>query len=500
MSEIRLLLGQTFWYGLSSLFARFLNYLLTPYLTSVLLQADYGEMSIVYAAIPFFMVVFMQGLETAYFRFSRSKTDEERVYNTTSIWLIISTLLLFLVLIGFKNGIASLMKIKEHPEYVTMSACIIVLDTLCSLSFTRLRFHSRPRKFAFIKITSILVNIVLVIFFISVCPWLKKNHPGNFLLLFYDEKIGLGYIFIANIFQSAFCLLLLWKEFFSFKLQFDVELWKKIMLYSLPLIVIGICNAINETADRIMLGWWSQSANIDSVKEEVATYSACSKLSALIAITIYAFRLGAEPFFFKAANNSGSRDVYGRVMNFFVIALCAMFLAVSFNLDIFKHFIQNPNMWPGLKAVPVMLMANIFLGINYNLSIWFKLKNRTSAGALINIAGACITIAVNYFFIPAYGYMACAWASVCCYGSMVIISYLWGQVEYPIKYPVLKVSFYISLSIILYFIYNILNKIYLNSVFSFIVSAALFILFCLIVYKIENKEFKKIAFFRKIKI
>lgn len=498
MAQIRLLLGQTFWYGLSSLVARFLNYLLTPYLTGVLLQADYGEMSIVYATIPFFTVVFMQGLETAYFRFSTNNTSEQKVYSTASIWLIFSTVLLFLVLVFFRNGIASLVNISEHPEYITMSACIIALDTLSSLAFARLRFHAKSKKFAFVRIAGVIVNIALVIFFQSVCPWLKQNHPDSFLLQVYNENIGLGYIFIANILQSAFCLLLLSKEFSSFKFEFDVALWKKIMLYSLPLVIIGVCNAINETADRIMLGWWWQGGSMQTIKEEVGTYSACSKLSALITIAIYAFRLGAEPFFFKAAAHEKGLSVYGRVMKYFVIAVCLMFLLVSLNLELWKHFIQNPKMWSGLKAVPVMLFGNIFLGINYNLSIWFKLANKTMAGAIINIAGALLTIVVNYLFIPYYGYMACAWASVVCYSSMVLISYLWGQSVYPIQYPLKTIGGYIALAAGCFIIHLGIRAINPSLILSFTAGAALFCFFCAIVYRAEKSDLKKLPFLNRL--
>ncbi|HMO61629.1 MAG TPA: oligosaccharide flippase family protein [Ferruginibacter sp.] len=488
--------GQTVWYGLSSLLSRFLNYLLTPYLTAVLLQADYGEMSTVYAAIPFVSVVFMFGLETAYFRFATHNGAEEKVYSTASIFLIALTGILFLMLLLFKQPLARLINVQEHPEYIVMSACIVALDALSSLAFARLRFHSKPKKFAFVRITSILLNIFFTIFFLSICPWLAQHKPDSFLLFFYHSDIGIGYIFIANILQSAVCLLLLRREFLGFTWAFDKKLWKKIAWYCMPLVIVGICNAVNETADRLMLGWW-QSGNAIAIKEDVGAYSACSKLASLVTVAIFAFRLGAEPFFFRESEKVNHQLIYARVMNFFIIAVCGMFLLVSLHLVVLKYFIQNPAMWAALKVVPVLLFANIFLGIHYNLSIWYKLKNKTIAGAVISIAGSIITIGLNYAFIPVYGYMACAWASLACYAGMVAISYAWGRAAYPVPYNLVKIAGYLLLTLLLYGIHWSAGRLFSSDSAVLIAGIVLFLIFWLIVYRVERHEFIKIKLWQQ---
>jgi O-antigen/teichoic acid export membrane protein len=265
----------------------------------------------------------------------------------------------------------------------------------------------------------------------------------------------------------------------------------------MPLIIAGFGGMINETFDRIMLGWWSSAPTLNAVKLQVGTYGACYKLSILITLFIQAFRMGAEPFFFKQAQDENPQKVYARVMKFFVITICVMFLVVALFLDIWKHFIQNPAMWAGLKVVPVLLLANMFLGIYYNLSIWYKLSNRTMAGAWITIAGAAITIVINYAFIPAFGYMACAWATFFCYGSMMVISFVWGQKEYAVPYAWKKLTAYIIIVVLLYFTHLFFLKMgfapWTNRGFSLLLT----LLFIIFVLNVERKEFQRLPIIGK---
>ena len=482
------------WYGASSIAARFLNYLLTPYLTGTLLTADYGEMSLVYALIPFLNILFTYGLETAYFRYVQKKERADEVYNTITVSLIISTISFTLLLLLLRGPLAAMISIKEHPEYITWSAFIIAFDALTTISFAKLRQEGRPVKYAFVRIVGILVNIGLTIFFLSVCPAIAKKNPDSFLLMFYDKKIGVGYVFIANLVQSVVTFLLLWKEFFSFRWKFNQALWKEIMVYSLPLLIAGFGGMINETFDRIMLGWWSTAPD---PKAEVGIYSGCYKLSILITLFIQAFRLGAEPFFFKQAQGENPQRVYARVMKFFVITICIMFLVVVLYIGIWKHFIQNPKMWVGLKVVPVLLLANMFLGIYYNLSIWYKLKNKTLAGAWITIIGALLTLAINYLFIPKYGYMACAWATFFCYGTMMVLSYLWGQKEYRIPYAWKKLVAYMVIVVLIYFAHRGLVSLWSNQWFNLLTATFLLFSFILFVARIERKELVKLPLIGK---
>lgn len=476
------------WYGLSSMAARFLNYLLVPYLTATLSGIDYGEYSLVYAIIPFLNILFTYGLETAYFRFIQNKDIEKDVYNTVTVSLIASTISLTILLLLFRQVFANIISIKEHPEYITYSAFIIAFDALTTIAFARLRHEGRPIKYAIIRVTGVLINISLTIFFLTVCPRLLAKDPNSFVQLFYDEKMGVGYVIIANLVQSIVTFLLLGKEFFDFRWKFNFTLWKEILVYSLPLLVAGFGGMINETFDRIMLGWWSAAAE---PKLQVGIYSACYKLSILITLFIQAFRMGAEPFFFKQAQGENPQKVYARVMKFFVIVICFMFLVVALFLDVWKYFISNPVMWGGLKVVPILLLANMFLGIYYNLAIWYKLTHKTMAGAWITLVGATVTLLINYFFIPRFDYVACAWATFFSYGTMMVISYLWGQKYYRIPYAWKKLVSYIVIVVILFFVHRIFLFFDMGEWPNRVFGLILLSLFGLLIMKVERNEMQR---------
>ena len=491
MSEIKKLAGQTLWYGLSSIAARLINYLLTPYLTYKLSIEIYGEQSLIYSFIPFMNVVFTYGMETAFFRFSNNK-DQQQVYNTTSISLIVSTLFLSTLLILFRTPIAMALQIDANPEYIILAAAIIGIDALCGIPFAKLRQENKPLKFAFIKIGGILVVVFTTYFFISVCPNLVANNPNHWMVQYYRADWAVGYILLANLIQNIIVLLLLSKEFFGFEWKFNKALWKEIMVYSLPLIIVGFGGMINEVFDRLMLGWLAPVSSLKAAKTEVAIYSACYKLSILITLAVQAFRMGAEPFFFKQSQESNAPKVYARVMKLFVITLCFMFLMVALYLDIWKQFIRNPNMWVGLQVVPILLLANMFLGIYYNLSVWYKLSNKTMAGALITIIGAAITLGINWFFIPYYSYLACAWATFSCYGTMMVISFVWGQKAYPIPYAWKKLVAYIVIVVAIFFIQKGLLYFYDPFWFKLSTGTLLFTIFTWFILLVEKKEFKKL--------
>ena len=451
----------------------------------------------VYAFIPFMNVVFTYGMETAYFRFS-TKENKEDVFNTTSISILSSTLLLSFVLILFYRPLSTLLQIDNHAEYLLMSAAIIGLDTLTTIPYARLRQDGRPRKFAFTKLFGIIINIISLYFFLSICPkWLAEN-PNHWCSTFFVKDWAVGYVLLANLIQSVITLLLLTKEFTGFKWHFNTTLWKNMMLYGMPLIVAGFAGMINETFDRIMLGWWAPVHTVMEAKAEVGIYAACYKLSILISLSVQAFRMGAEPFFFKQSTEENAPRTYARVMKFFVITLCLMFLAVSMYLDIWKYFIRNPRMYVGLRVVPILLLANMFLGIYYNLSVWYKLANKTMAGAWITLVGAGLTMIINYFFIPYYSYMACAWATFACYGSMMVVSYVWGQKHYRIPYAWKKLVSYIVISVILYFIHRGITVFSDKNIINLGSATLLFFGFLWFVGKIEKKELLQIPVLNKL--
>ncbi|NCI45564.1 oligosaccharide flippase family protein [Sediminibacterium soli] len=491
MSGIKKLAGQTIWYGLSSIAARFINYLLTPYLTFKFTEAQYGEMSIVYAFMPFMNVVFTYGMETAFFRFA-NKADRNNVYNTTSISLVVSTVLFTLLLILLQHPLGVLLKIDEHPEYLSLSAAIIAVDALCTIPFAKLRQDNRPVKFAITKISGIVMNILLVYFLLSVVPRFVALNPTHWSARYFNPRWAVGYVLVANLVQNILILLLLSKEFLGFRVRFDKTLWKEMMRYGMPLIVAGFAGMINETFDRIMLGWWAPVATEEAAKAEVGVYSACYKLSILISLAVQAFRMGAEPFFFKQSAEENAPKTYARVMKFFVITLCVMFLAVALYIDIWKYFISNPKMWVGLKVVPILLFANMFLGIYYNLSVWYKLGNKTMAGAYITVAGAAITLAINWLFIPYFSYMACAWATFACYGTMMVLSYVWGQKEYRIPYATKKLIAYLVIVVLLFFVHKGMALLYGALWFKLAAATLLFGAFCWFIAQVEKKELQKL--------
>jgi O-antigen/teichoic acid export membrane protein len=479
------------WYGLSSIAARFISYLLTPYLTLKLTGAAYGEQAIVYSFIPFLNVIVTHGMETAYFRFG-SKENEEKIYHTSSFSMIIVTALVVSCLLIWGAPIASLLQISLHPEYIKLLAWVVALDALTTIPFSKLRLEGRPKKYAFIKVGGILINIIATYAFISILPEYATAHKESFIAGWYVKGFEVGYILIANILQNIFVLLLLQKEIRSLRFNIDYKLWGQMMLYALPLILVGFGGMINETMDRIMLGWWANGGSPEANKELVGTYSACYKLAILITISIQAFRMGAEPFFFKQAQSDNAQKTYARVMKFFVITLCVMFLGVVLYLDIWKLFIRNPNMYAGLKVVPILLVANMFLGIYYNLSIWYKLSNKTMAGAWITLLGAAITIGINFLLIPRYGYMASAWATFFCYGTMMIVSYKWGQKVYPIPYATKKLIAYFVITLLLYSINLFILWVSSNKAFNYLFASILLLGFIGFVVKIEKKELKSI--------
>jgi O-antigen/teichoic acid export membrane protein len=449
------------WYGVSSIAARFITFLLTPYLTrtSVLQVADYGKMSLVYAAIPLLNVLFTYGFETAYFRFSQRKEYTTSIYSTASISLIISTTFFALCLWLFHGPIADVAGIPDEPQLIQLAIIIIALDTITALPFASLRLEGRPIKYALIRISAILLNVAATVFFLSYCPKIIASNQTSWIHLFYRTDVNpVTYILVAGVLSSGLTLLLLINKIGSIKLEFNSKLWKEMMLYSLPLVIVGLGGMINETFDRLMLHWWTPGTNLFK-EEQVGIYSACYKLSLLISLFIQAFRI--------------------------------MFLMVSLFLPVIKIFI-GPTYWVGLGVVPILLLANIFLGIYYNLSIWYKLSNKTKAGAVITIIGAVLTIIINFLFIPRFGYMACAWATFFCYGSMMVMSYVWGQKEYKIPYPTKKLIAYLTIVIILFFIHKGITYLLPQMFVSLLLGSLLLFVYVWFLLLVERKEFQKL--------
>lgn len=489
MSSVKKLAGQTIWYGFSSIFGRFLNYLLTPLLATIFASAEYGKITTLFAIAAFLNILYTYGLETAYFRFS-TNVPESKVYNTATSSILLTTGLLTVVLLFLSKSIADFLEIPQHPEYVQWVLWIVALDTLAVLPFSKLRFEGRPRKFAFIKILNILINIGLILFFLVVC---KNAVQGSFLASLYSGETGIGYVILANVAASAVTLLLLYKELFSFRFQIDTQFWKELMNYSWPLIIVGLGGMVNELIDRFMI-LKLYPGTTEEAYSQSGIYGANYKLAVLIVLFIQAFRLGAEPFFFKQSTQDNAKRIYARVMKFFVLACCFCFLGVVLFLDIWKYFMgrSHPEYWTGLKVVPILMLAKLFLGVYYNLSVWYKLTNRNLTGAWITLGGAAITIIINFIFIPVIGYMACAIATLCCYGFMMIVSYKLGQTHYPVPYPWKKLTAYVVICLLLFGIHQLAISYIVSLWFSHLFALALISAFAVFVIRIEKKEFQNL--------
>jgi len=491
LSSIKKLAGQTIWYGLSSIFGRFLNYLLTPILATIFASADYGKITTLFTIAAFLNILFTYGLETSYFRFS-SQEPEPKVYNTSSSSIIITTIIFTGLLLLLTDNIAVFLELSDHPEYILWVVLIVALDTLSVMPFAKLRYTGRPRKFAAIKILNILINVGLVIFFLVVCKNDHEKNADTFFAVIYKPEIGLGYVIIANLIASGVTLLLLAKEFFQFRFRLNPGFWKEMMRYSWPLIIVGFGGMINETIDRIML-LKLYPGTTEQAFSQSGIYSANYKLAVLIVLFIQAFRMGAEPFFFKQSTSENAQRTYARVMKFFIIACCFCFLAVVLFLDIWKYFMgtRHPEYYTGLKVVPILMVAKIFLGAYYNLSVWYKLTNRNITGAWITIGGAAITILFNWIFIPIWGYIACAIATILCYGFMMAMSYMLGQKHYPIPYATKKLITYIVICVLLFGIHQAFLLLDLNVWINRGAGVALIGLFALLIFNVERKEFER---------
>jgi len=450
MSIIKKLASQTAIYGLSSIFGRFLNYLLVPLYTYYFTAAEYGVVSEFYAYAGFFSVLLLFGFETGYFRFrDKDHTGPDLAYSTALMFVVLINLSFFVLILLINAQLSAALNYANHPEYVLCFSLILILDAVAAIPFARLRAENRAFRFAGIKIFEIGVTVLLSLFFIIYCPKLYAADPDSWIAPIYNPAIGIGYIFIANLSASGFKFLLLASQLSGLAWGFDRALFGRMVRYSLPMAVIGFAGIINEMLDRALLKYLLPYDTLTNMKM-LGIYSACYKLSILMSLFIQAFRYAAEPFFFAYADKSDARRVYARVLKFFVIFCVFIFLLVTLFIDFFKYFVGE-EFRAGLEVVPILLLANLCLGIYVNLSIWYKLTDRTLMGASVSLAGAALTIALNVWWIPLLGYVGSAWATLACYGCMAIVSYLLGQKYYPVDYDVKRMLGYIGLGIGLYF-------------------------------------------------
>ena len=456
MNPIKKLASQTAIYGLSSIIGRFLNYLMVPLYTYAFGKAEYGTVSEFYAYTGFLGTLLVFGFETGFFRFSQQAEQKEKVYSTALNFVLIANVVFVLLIAVFVSPLASALRYPDHHEYFYWVAFILMFDSVGAIPFARLRSENKPLQFALIKLIEIGVMVVPSVFIIQFCKPAFEANPDSLIGKFYNPAIGVGYIFIVNLAASFAKLLLLSPQLRGIAGGIDKVLLKKMFAYSLPMVIIGFAGIINEMLDRAILKFFLPFDEHTNM-EQLGIYGACYKLSIVMTLFIQAFRYAAEPCFFSHAKETNSKKVYADVMKYFVIVCVTIFLLVTLYIDVFKYFIGK-DFRVGLNVVPILLLANLFLGVYVNLSIWYKLTDHTLAGAWVSLGGALITIVLNVIFIPTYGYMASAWATLVCYGGMAVVSYLLGRKYFPVPYDLKSFFKYFFVSLLFYFSYSLMNE------------------------------------------
>ncbi|MFV0521076.1 MAG: lipopolysaccharide biosynthesis protein [Mangrovibacterium sp.] len=486
MSQFKKLASDTAIYGVSSIVGRFLNWWLVPYYSHLFLPGEFGVVTNLYSYMAFALVILTYGMETGYFRYASRADDKELVYSTSLVSLFVTSASFLLFVMTFLPQISSVMGYADKPEYIRWIAFIMAFDAFTSIPFAKLRIEGRPIKFAGLKVASIFTNIFLNIFFLSICPKLIAANPDSLVQYIYSADIGVGYVFISNLISSTLVLLLLLPDM-KISLRFKRSLLREMLWYSFPILIVGVAGMINQNIDKILLPELiPASAN---PMAELGIYGANYKLAVIMNMFIQAFRYAFEPFFFSQSKNEDNKKGYALILKYFSIFGFIIFLGISLFIDVFKSLhIIDESYYSGLKVVPIVLMANLFLGVYYTLSLWYKLTDKTRYGAYFALAGAAVTLVVNVVFIPYYGYMASAYAVLLSYALMMVLSYVVGQKHFPINYPIKRIAFYFVLCLI---IFTISRFVHLNSmVWNYVLNTILFASFLFVVFRLERKELR----------
>lgn len=418
-----------------------ISFLLNPIYTSVLPKQEFADVSIIFAWLVFFNVILSYGMETAFFRFYNSEENKKNVISTATISLFWTSLIFLLVALLNRKTLSNWANV--NVEYITYTIWILVLDALAIIPFSKLRANKKPMVYAVIKIGNVSLNFALNLFFLLLLPQLAKSNPSGFFNTIFYENFEVGYIFVSSLIASLLTFVVVSPDYFKIKWHFDFSLWKKMIKYGFPILIAGIAFAINEHFDKILLEW------LKVPKADIGAYSACYKIGMFMVLFRTAYTLGIEPFFFSHASNENAQQTYATITKYFVIFGSFITLFVIAFVDLFKHLlVPNPDYWDAIKVVPLIVLANFFLGIYTNLSVWYKLIDKTKIGAYISIIGAFVTIVLNFLLIPSISYYGSAIATIAAYGTMMVISYQLGQKKYPIPYDLNKIGSYLGLTIL----------------------------------------------------
>ena len=433
MAGLKSLAKETAIYGVSSIVGRFLNYLLVPVYTIALPASSggYGVGTNIYAWVALILVLLTCGMETGFFRFAnKGQDDPMRVYSTTLLSVSIGSLVFVALGLLFLEPIAGWLEYGEHPWYIGMMMIVVAMDAIQSIPFAYLRYKKRPIKFAALKLLFIFLNIALNLFYYVILE-------GN----------DVGYAFLFNLVCTSVVMVCMIPELRGFTYVLDKELLKRMLRYSLPLVILGVAGILNQVADKIIFPFVYPDEAEATI--QLGIYGAASKIAMIMAMFTQAFRFAYEPFVFGKSKEKDSREMYAQAMKFFIIFTLLAFLAVMFYLDILRHVIGR-DYWDGLRVVPIVMAAEIFMGIYFNLSFWYKLIDETRWGAYFSLTGCIILILMNIFLVPKYGYIACAWAGFTGYGVAMLLSYFVGQKKYPIQYDLKAIGMYVLLAAVLY--------------------------------------------------
>jgi len=474
MSTVRKLASQTVLYGFTYFAGRLLSFLLVPFYTRIFTKAEYGTISIMYALIPFLTVVYTYGMETGYFYFTHKEKDDSKVAGTAFLSLIYSSIILSVVMMICAPWLASLVDTRARTDYIIYIALILAFDNIAVLPFAYIRRHERSVRFATLKTLNIIINLFFNFFFLVFCPYIL-GHSGtgavyNIVGAIYHPGDGVKYVVLSNVLSSFIMLALVLPEMRKIKLQWNKEIWQRMVKYSWPLLILGFAGVINETFDRALLKLRLPGTN-EYKLSQIGIYSACYKISIFMTLAIQSFRYAAEPFFFKQMRETDSREVYATVLKYFSFVTSFIFLGVLLYLPLAMKIIGK-DFRSAEDIVPILLMANLFLGLFLYLSQWYKQTEKVLYGAYVSIGGAVITLAINFIFIPSYGYMASAWATLAAYASMAIVSGILGQKHFPVNYPVVRIAFYIWFAVVLF----VASRFALDSMFAGVWSIGVYFL------------------------
>ncbi len=454
MAGMKSLVKDTAIYGVSSILGRFLNYLLVPLYTAVLPAASggYGVVSNVYAYTALILVLLTFGMETGFFRFANKKGERpEKVYANSLLFVGGLSLLFVAACMAFLHPISALLEYPDHPDYVGMMVVVVALDAFQCIPFAYLRYKKRPMKFAAIKLLNIIGNILLNIFFLLLCPWLNEHAPET-VSWFYDPQYLVGYIFVSNLIMSCLQMFFFIPELRGFSYRPDKALMKRMVGYSFPILVFGVVGILNQTVDKMIYPFLFDDRQEGLV--QLGIYSAASKVALIMAVFTQAFRYAYEPFVFGKNKEGDNRAMYASAMKYFFIFSLLAFLAVMGYMDILKYMVAR-DYWEGLSVVAVVMVAEIFKGIYFNLSFWYKLTDETRWGAYFSLIGCAVILALNVWLVPKYGYVASAWASVAGYGVITLLSFVIGQKKYPVSYPLKDMAVYLVLAAVLFVLLSV---------------------------------------------